>query len=186
MLLGDLYLSTLTVWKVFVFSITKYLFFFFITFFISSNARHRLDFVVDLTFGWTLKQSPKTQIWIWNKQTVSVLISNKYNLIYYNKISISRLWVSFWYSISSVWQNQTFDCISSGDGVGKQCVYILISFVWHSAISTGVEGTDNDQDLVDEEAFQHEWDMKREVIRNHFTYNQIEQNHSSQECFDFS
>ena len=61
-----------------------------------------------------------------------------------------------------------------------------VSFVWRSAISAGVEGADNDRDLVDEEAFQHEWDMKREVIRNHFTYNQIEQNHSSQECFDFS
>lgn len=33
----------------------------------------------------------------------------------------------------------------------------------------GVEGDDNDQDLADEEAFQHEWDMRREVIRNNFT-----------------
>lgn len=30
-------------------------------------------------------------------------------------------------------------------------------------------GCDNDQDLVDEEAFHHEWDMKGEVNRTHFT-----------------
>lgn len=51
---------------------------------------------------------------------------------------------------------------------------------------TGVDGLENDQDLVDEEVFQHEWDMKMEVIRNHLTQNQIELNHSGQGHFDFS
>ena len=39
-------------------------------------------------------------------------------------------------------------------------------------MSTGqkdVERLRNDQDIVDEEAFQHEWNMKMEVIRNNLT-----------------